>query len=703
MLRLSGHRGRHGMQNLLQRLRERKLVQWALAYLAGAWVVLQVLGLAADSYDWPHRVMQIAFSIIAVGFVIALVLAWYHGERGAQRVTGTELLILAVLLAIGGGLLWRFGKSPASTATPATVAPTQPSTATSIPAKSIAVLPFENLSEDKGNAYFADGIQDEILTALAKIGDLKVISRTSTRKYASAPDNLPEIARQLGVATILEGSVQKAGERVRIIVQLIEAAGDNHIWAQTYDRTLDDVFGVESEVAQKIAGALHAAISGKESAALAQKPTANAAAYAAYLKARALLAHSTFGQANVEGIIAAYQEVVALDPGFALAWTGLVRQQVWMYWQGYDPTPERLALAKAALDRALALAPEAPQVQAAQGWYEYYARYDLPAALAAFRNAQHGLPNDVDVWMGSGLVGRRLGRYDEALADFRHARELDPNDESIAANLVDVLRGLLRFPEAIAAVDAGLALNGNDALLQHMKVDLLWNQGQLDNAEKLLAAWNSQTGLGLADRATQAMYRRDFAAASGLFARAVAAAPEEITDTSFGGYIPTALDWRLQQALCESRLGHAAETAALYREVQTQTNARLANKPGNVHVEAALRVALGEALAGLGEPGQAVAEGRRAAALIPESSDKWEGSTWQRHLARILVLSHETDAAILLIGHLLTVPGFRPFTPATLRLDPVWDPIRNDPRFQALLKQHASAQPQGDAAGTAHD
>src|SRR5690348_16439579 len=240
--------------------------------------------------------MHVVFGLIALGFVVALVLAWYHGERGAQRVSGAELLLIALVLAIGGRLLWRFERAPNALAVAAQTrspdaAQRNPGATPSaipiaaIPAKCFAVLPFENLSEDKGNAYFADGMQDLILTKLADIGDLKVISRTSTAKYQSHPDNLKIIAQQLGVAAILEGSVQKAGNQVLINVQLINASSDSHVWAQSYQRTLDNIFGVEGEVAQKVADALKARLSPVESAQLATVPTTNRAAYDLFLRA----------------------------------------------------------------------------------------------------------------------------------------------------------------------------------------------------------------------------------------------------------------------------------------------------------------------------------------------------------------------------------------------------------------------------------
>jgi len=272
------------MAELFQRLRERKLVQWALAYGAAAFALIQVLDVIGHQFGWPDAVGR-AFTVAAAGgFFIALVLAWYHGERGAQRVSGTELLIVSVLLAIGGGLLWRLAprSSDASRGEPRYVA------ATVADRKSIAVLPFVNLSSDKDSAYFADGIRDMILTKLAVIGDLKVISRTSTDKYGNRPDDLKTVALQLGVASVLEGSVQKSGNQVLINLQLISASNDQHLWAEAYKRTLDDIFGVEGEVAQTVAEALHAKLNDAEQKAVAAKPTTNREALDLFLRAEQL-------------------------------------------------------------------------------------------------------------------------------------------------------------------------------------------------------------------------------------------------------------------------------------------------------------------------------------------------------------------------------------------------------------------------------
>src|SRR5690348_13638058 len=337
-------RSRH-MNEFMAGLKERKLVQWALAYVAFSFALLQGVDIVAQRFAWPDSIERTLILALCVGFFVVLVIAWYHGEKGAQRLSATELVILALLLAIGGGLLWLMDKTPAPSATAAVAAPEKPATAASIPAKSIAVLPFENLSEDKGNAYFADGMQDLILTKLADIGDLKVISRTSTAKYQSHPDNLKIIAQQLGVATILEGSVQKAGNQVLINVQLIDARSDNHLWAESYTRTLDNIFGVEGEVAQKVADALQAKLTHAEQQNVAAIPTQNVGAYNWFLKAeyQGNKAFDSQDAADFKLAEADYRQAITLDPGFALAYARLAYWQMVRHWFVAPLPPEELA------------------------------------------------------------------------------------------------------------------------------------------------------------------------------------------------------------------------------------------------------------------------------------------------------------------------------------------------------------------------
>ena len=345
------------MNEFLQRLKQRKLVQWSLAYVAAAFAFLQGIDIVAQQFGWPDVVRRGITLALVVGFFLMLVLAWYHGERGAQKVTGAELLILALILAIGGGLLWRFaGNSrqmiPNSGAVPPVDvnATASPPASVVIPEKSIAVLPFENLSSDKENAYFADGIQDEILTRLSKVAALKVISRTSTQKYKSAPDNLREVGKQLGVANLLEGSVQKISNAVHVNVQLIRVATDEHVWAESYNRKLDDVFAVEGEVANAIADQLNAKLTGAEQKALADRPTENTAAYDAYLRG-ASIEHTQYGYSNYAEAARNYAEAVQLDPKFAIAWARLAVMRSFLYFNSVDLKTNSPEATKAAADR----------------------------------------------------------------------------------------------------------------------------------------------------------------------------------------------------------------------------------------------------------------------------------------------------------------------------------------------------------------
>jgi len=676
------------MNEFLQRLKQRKLVQWALAYIAAAFALLQGIDIVAQQFGWSEDVRRGITLALIVGFFVTLVLAWFHGERGAQRVSGTELLVLALILGMGGGLLWRF--APIRRGQTATGSAASASSQTmGIPKKSVAVLPFENLSAEKDNAYFADGIQDEILTGLAKIGDLKVISRASTQSYGTRPPNLAKIGRQLGVAHILEGSVQKAGNRVRVNVQLLDAASDDHLWAETYDRTLEDVFAVETEVAQKVASSLQAQLTRDEREALTKKPTDNPAAYEAFLKARTLLLASAYERANSERVLDSLQSAVKLDPGFADAWAQLSIANSWIYWSGFDPTPGRLAAAKATLDRAAALVPDLPRVEKARAMYLYFGKRDFVAALNIWRSLQHRLPNDDEVWYFSALLERRLGQFDAAVADFERARLLNPNGVVFATELGLTLFLLHHFQEAVPVLDAGLAWQRDDPSLLMLRLYCEWNLHGVAGGEKLLAAVKSDGPAIIGLRALQALFERDYQTASTLFRRAIASKDDSLMPLSLNGYVPANVEWQLLLALSEQRNGSPETATESYRQVQTRAQAALSETQGNRNVEAAWHVALAWANAGLGQRDQAIAEAQRATALIPESADTLEGPAWQGFLTRTYATNGDAEHALPLIEHLLQ-SEISLLSPAILQLDPVWDPIRNDPRFQKLCeeKQH---------------
>ncbi len=440
------------MAELFQRLRERKLVQWALAYAAGAFALLQGVDIVAQRFGWPESIERALIVALAVGFFIALVVAWYHGEKGAQRISGTELTILALLFAIGGAILWRYAPAdadrPAAATSKGAAAGARPSNA-SIVEKSIAVLPFENLSDDKANAYFAEGIQDEILTRLSRIADLKVISRTSTAKYKSAPDNLREIANQLGVANILEGSVQKSNDQVRVNVQLINAMTDAHLWADIYDRKLTDIFVVESDVAKTIADTLQAKLSGSEQRALSARPTENAEAYQLYLKGRFFWNKRT--AADLRKSIEFFDQAIARDPNYALAYAALAQAELLL--PGYDggPPNEWFPKAESAAKHALTLDDNSSDAHTALAMVKQLYQFDTLGAIAEFERAIQLNPNDATAhhWLANHSFSA-LGQVDREIAAVKRALELDPLSLIINTNLGQAYVYARRFDDAIA-------------------------------------------------------------------------------------------------------------------------------------------------------------------------------------------------------------------------------------------------------------
>lgn len=420
------------MTALLDRLRERKLVQWALAYLAGAWVLLQVLDLLSNTYTWAPAIMRLLPVLLGVGFCAALVLAWYHGEKGQQRISGPELLILAAVLAVGGGVLWLLGRPapPTAEAAAASTSPSseQPFGSTVVPERSIAVLPFVNLSESKENEYFSDGVTEEILTTLANVGELRVISRTSVMQYKGSTKPLREIASELGVAHVLEGSVQRAGDRVRIRAQLIDAATDQHLWGERYDRPLEDIFAVQSEIAQQIAQALQVRVSEAEKARVVRAPTATISAHGLLLHARQ---YARGDPRDLDIALAMLRRARELDPNYPdvhaeLSNTFLILDR------RTNPGPEerRLQLDSAvvAARRAIELDPDFAPGYAALG-FALDLRGDRDAALQAHQRAVH-----INSSLSAGLANvyeYSFGRLDEAARWWKPALRADPTNRFI--------------------------------------------------------------------------------------------------------------------------------------------------------------------------------------------------------------------------------------------------------------------------------
>ena len=447
------------MNQLFQRLKERKLVQWAIAYLAAAFALLQGIDIVAQQFGWPETLRRGITLGLVVGFFVTLVLAWYHGERGAQRVTGMELFILATLVALGGLLLPRLApNSPVPAA--ASINATAP---IAIPQKSIAVLPFENLSDDKGAAYFADGIQDEILTKLTSIADLKVISRTSTRRFKSAPENVREIGQQLGVAHLLEGSVQKSHDQVRVNVQLINAGTDSHVWAETYDRKLNDIFGVEGEIATSIAGMLQVKLTGSAKRLLAARPTENMEAHQLYLQG--VFYHARGSKTDYDKAIGFYRHAIELDPRYALAWTQLSISWLNLSRKFLNGEPAREAYnqALAAAESALALDPNLAAAHTARGLVLESADFDWKGAEAEFRRAIELAPHDNAPKTTLADLVATLGHPEQAAGLVREELTSDPLCASCYHWLASYLSPVNRLDEAEQAIRKAIELQPGHA------------------------------------------------------------------------------------------------------------------------------------------------------------------------------------------------------------------------------------------------
>jgi TolB-like protein/Tfp pilus assembly protein PilF len=508
------------VNEFLQRMKQRKLVQWAVAYVAAAFALLQGIDIVASRFGWPDWIERALIIASCIGFFVIVVLAWYHGERGVQRVTGTELLILALLLSLGGAFLWRYTAISQPKIAPLPIASSpSASSVRAIPEKSIAVLPFENLSDDKSNAYFAEGIQDEILTRLAKIGDLKVISRTSTQHFKSSPEDLPQIAQQLGVANILEGSVQKASDEVRVNVQLIKAATDAHLWADIYDRKLTNIFAVESDIAKTIAETLQAKLTGSEKILLAKKPTTNPEAYELYLKGRFFWNKRT--APDLRKSIDYFTQAVAKDPDYAQAYAMVA--QAWLLLPAYGggSPAECIPAAEAAIKKALALDETSSDAHDALAILLDGFQFNFPAAEKEYQRAIQLNPNDATAhhWYGSdvfaalgdsqgeiaemkraleldplslvintnlGVAFLHAGRLDEAISQFRKTLEMDGSFYFARWSLGVALEYKGEFPQAMAEYRKAISLGGDDPAALALSGHLEGKLGQKDEATKVL-------------------------------------------------------------------------------------------------------------------------------------------------------------------------------------------------------------------------
>ena len=536
------------------------------------------------------------------------------------------------------------------------------------------MLPFENLSEDKANAYFAEGIQEEILTRLAKIADLKVISRTSTQRYQSKPGNLAEIAKQLGVANILEGSVQKATDQVRVNVQLIRAASESHLWADTFDRKLTDIFGVESDVAKAIADALQAKLTGGEQRALAVKPTNNSEAYDAYLRGLALEARTTNSPDDSEKAAGFYERAVQLDPGFALAWARLSRANAHVYFGGLDSTTVRRDATERALNTAQKLQPNSPETLLAQAYYQYWVRRDYELAKGTFGRVRDLLPGSSDVPGALALIARRQGRWDESVAYWEQTLVLDPRNTEWLALAAQTYANLRQFPAALKTYDRLLDIVPNDPDTVASKAKIYQAEGNLEQAGKLLAGVNAQTPSFIAflTKMDQLFLERHFDEAIRLIHSRLTESRDVSDIERF--FNPFFL------VLAQENAGDIAGARATAQQVLGPLEALCQKDPDNPNFAEVLSIIH----AVLGQKDAAIKEAERAITLLPSGKDAADGPRAEENLAFVEHLVGDKDSAIPRLQHLLQIPYSNCITPALLRLHPQWDSLRGDPRFQKL-------------------
>jgi len=548
-----------------------------------------------------------------------------------------------------------------------------------IPEKSIAVLPFENLSDDKQNAYFADGVQDEILTNLAKVADLKVISRTSMMQYKNnAERNLREIGKTLGVSHVVEGSVQRSGGRVHVSAQLIDAKTDTHLWAESYDRDLADVFAIENELAEKIVSQLKSKLSPKEKAAIEQKPTADLAAYDLYIRAKTLIASSALSTPQAESLLEAVRllnQAVERDPVFALAYYQLAEAHDLLYLQGIDHTPARLAMANAAIQSLVRLRPDSGEAHLALAKHLYWCYHDYDRARNELTLAQKSLPNDPVPFQILGYIDRRQGRWPESIKNLERAIELDPQNSTFLEQIARSYNCLRRYADAERALDRAIALVPKDVSLRasRAEIELAWHADArpLISTIQAIIAKDSREAKNMAEFSLLgSLCERDFDGAL----RTLAALPID------GCHQETIL---FPQVWCEGIVAQIRGDTASARAAFSSARNEMAKLVREQPAYAEALCALGMADAALGHKEDAIREGRRAVEVLPVTKDAIVGPLLVEDLALIYAWTGEKDLAFEQLTIVARIPGYLSY--GQLRLHPYWDPLRSDPRFEKIV------------------
>jgi TolB-like protein/cytochrome c-type biogenesis protein CcmH/NrfG len=664
------------MTGFLEEVKRRKVYRVAAAYVIAAGGIIQLASASFPAWELPSWTLRLVIVLLLIGFPIALILAWAF-DVTAQGIRTTPTMAPrrqvrrnVVMLATAGVIM--------SAAVGFFVLPRASAHKVD---KSIAVLPFQNLSDDPQNAYFADGIQDDVLTSLSKIGDLKVISRTSVMQYRDKATNVRDIGKALGVSNILEGSVRRSGNKVRVNVQLIDANSDEHIWASDYDRDVTDVFAIQSDLAQKIAEALQAKLSPGEKSQMTQKPTENGEAYLAFVQANNLSCEIE-EPAKLKQSEQLYARAIELDPNFALALARYSQLESW-FLHDVDRTPERRERARSLAERALQLQPDLPEGHLALGFSYYYGDNDYDAALREFEIAQRDLPNESDVYLAIGAIQRRQGKWAESTANLEKAVSLNPKDTWPLQNLAFNYEMLRDFGKANQTIDRALALNPTGFTLWEVKSQLAVSEkGDFSVAEKgfellnsasltddqRLKAGNARASIFLLER----KYQEGLEAAEKLPDNEVAAFPGHSSSKYY------------LIGFARKALGDETGARAAFLKAKSVIEDQLKRTPDNADIH----IQLAKVLAYLGEKESALGEVQRATEIVPEGKDAFGGPEIMTGVAEVYATLGDKDRAIEILDGLLSRPS--PVTAQVLKVNPIWDPLRSDPRFQGLIGKYGA-------------
>jgi TolB-like protein/Tfp pilus assembly protein PilF len=668
------------MSGFFEELKRRKVYRVAIAYVVGSWALAQGLAQVLPVFDIPNSLIRVVIALLLIGFPAVLVLAWVFDvtpqgikvtptvvSPGAHRRRNIVMLAAAgIIISATAGffLLPRISASKIE--------------------KSIAVLPFQNLSDEKENAYFADGMQDEVVTDLARIADLKVISRTSVMQYKSGiARNLREIGQQLGVAHVLEGSVQRVGNRVRVNAQLVDARSDRHLWGQTYDRDLADVFAIQSDIAKSIADQLQAKLSPSEKGAIERPPTRDIAAFDLYTRAKNL-SLTAFGSSTTRADLLKagdlLSQAVARDPSFLQAYCLLAWAHDAVYFVGFDHTPARLAQAESAVQAASRLQPDSGDTHLARAQNLYWGYLDYDGALAELKLAGQGLPNDPRVVELKGYIERRQGRWDESIRDFKRAIELDPHNILTLQQTAQTYQGLRRYVDEKSVLARVLAFEPNDAVtkVQHAFAELD-SKADTRPLHQMIESTRATNPAAIPSIVNNwlicALAERDSVAAK----NALIAAGENpimfgsLENIIFNRPFVEGVIARITKDDGKARSDFTAARAEQEKIIQAQPN-----------YGPALCV-LGLIDAGLGRKEEALREGRRAVELLSVQKDALGGIVMIKYLAMIAAWVGDKDLAFEQLATAIRSPSDLSY--GQLKLLPFWDPLRGDPRFETLVEE----------------